>query len=222
MTDIRISFFTGDYKYRQLEANRANIDLYVEYHFNYYSRITNYTLTKVPSDPKSLSLAFARQHGQLVHQYMGIPLYDKESSPADAGILVCKKNSQDAYNFSLISAPAVLPQPLFLSNDAHVAIAITEQGTDLLAAILVETLRTVLPNGGHVGFSVGHKYQRSAPADRGSAAVCYPEFTEADIADTVLNKAAMSLRAELPVVLHTLHVPQTQTHGQVKSEQAAA
>lgn len=198
-----VTFFSGDYRARQLMANGAQVDVYVEYHFNHFSRSAAYSLAKVPPSPHALAIELGTTHSKLMEEYLGVEAYinakDKESPP---GILKMKKSSRDMFNCSLLNSPALILEPLFLSNPEHVALVVTEKGQDVLSAILTKTLRTVLPNearDAHIGFSVGHKYQKESPLDRGYLAVDRPDITEADLSEVILLKAALMLRYDLDV-----------------------
>lgn len=196
----RITFFTGDSKARQYEANALDVDFYVEYHFNHYARTSSYTLVRVPVPPKQKSLAFAKMHANLVHQVFDIPLYDKVMDDPELnmagnhkGVLFCKRGSRDANSFMMADAPSVLIEPMFLSNPEHVDILLNADGQRKLAHILAHSIRETFPERAHIGFSVGHKYQRGLPMDRGCCAVNHPEFTEADFADNIMREAAFML-----------------------------
>lgn len=188
------TFFTGDYKWRQTRANNSNLDIYIEYHFNYYSNTTNYTLCKIANDTDTTSLKFAQTHAKLASDKFNVPVYSKEEdSEAMDGVILCKRSGRNYFNISLIKAPAVILEPLFLSNPTHVNMILKQDGLQKLATVLVDSIVDTFPSGANVGFSVGHKYQRSNPMDRGALAVSSIEYTEADLSDTVLTLAKVAL-----------------------------
>lgn len=200
MTDFKVSFFTGDYKWRQLFANESRIDLYVEHHFNFYSKQTNYTLVKVAQNCKTEAFDFGKLYNSKVSSRLGVPLYD--SCRSDGGILRLKANSRDVFNLSLVTAPAVIVEPLFLSNNDHVDLLLNKGGVQTLADILTDSLREFFEDreSVHIGFSVGHKYQRTSPSDRGSVCLGKSEMTEADLSDTILTITKTQLENNLPTI----------------------
>ena len=62
-----------------------------------------------------------------------------------------------------------------------------------MARILVESIQRFFPDGGLIAFSVGHKYKKSSPNDRGADLA--GGGSEADYAEKVLKKAAVMLEA---------------------------
>ncbi|MBI3541974.1 MAG: N-acetylmuramoyl-L-alanine amidase, partial [Deltaproteobacteria bacterium] len=99
-------------------------------------------------------------------------------------------------NLRLTKMPAILLEPLFASNPQHAELIRSESGQLRLARILCESIHRFFPGGGLIGFSVGHKYKTSSPADRGAA--LNGGGTEADYAELVLSKAS-SLINELAI-----------------------
>jgi len=195
-----VLFVTGDYKHRQVFANGLRLDLYIEYHFNYYSGATNYTLCKINKSNKQLAKDFARLHAKNVSEHFDIPLYHIDDNPdAQNGVVVSSRPGRNNYNISLLSAPAVILEPMFLSNPDHLRILFQEGGIEDLANILTSSIREVLPDSSRIGFSVGHKYQRANPMDRGAAAYSKSEFTEADLSEKVLLISYMQLKHDIPV-----------------------
>ena len=191
---------TGDYKWRQLHTNAHHFDIYVEYHFNYYSRSTDYTLCKLTRTYLPLSLEFAKQHAEAVHKEFNVPLYDLGDEDTVAkGVLICKKTGRENFNLSLLECPALIIEPLFLSNPDHVFLLTTSNGVMRLANILTNTIRSIFPDGGRIAFSVGHKYQRSNPMDRGALAVGRSELSEADLSDKIMTISQMQLQHNLEI-----------------------
>jgi hypothetical protein len=89
--------------------------------------------------------------------------------------------------------PAILVEPLFCNNPQHCKWICSEEGQNRLARILGESIQRFFPNGGLVGFSVGHKYKTSQPNDLGAAV--HSGGWEADFAEKVLLKAAKLMQA---------------------------
>lgn len=202
----QVSMLTGDYRNRQMAASAAGADLYVEYHFNHYSRSSNYTLAKASPHISPLGLKFAQTHVALIHEMLGIPLYTggTDRPASSAGVVLTKRTSRDNNQFTMLGkTPGVLLEPLFLSNPTHVEL-IDQYSTEGLAAILVTAVKLAFPTGANIAFSVGHKYVRSNPMDRGYPVPGRPEITEADLSDQVLRSAAFALTRDLPVDLLTL------------------
>jgi len=83
--------------------------------------------------------------------------------------------------------PAILLEPMFVSNPQHAEWVRSTAGQDKLARILADSIIEAFPDGSRIGFSVGHKYKTSRPRDRGAAV--YGGGTEADYAEIVMGKA---------------------------------
>lgn len=179
---MKIIQFTGDYSWRQENANESKLDLYIEYHFNFYSKTADYTLCKINNDSVK---DFAIAHSQKVSETFNVPVYNRNSTN-----YIWLSSADKSTNQLLV--PCVLIEPLFLSNPTHVQYLING-GVEKLANILVETLNEFYNEESIIGFSVGHKYQRSNPMERGSIAYGHPELTEADLADTILTIAKYKL-----------------------------
>lgn len=100
-------------------------------------------------------------------------------------------------NLKLTDMPAILVEPLFANNPVHAEWILSDAGRERLARILADSIQRCFPNGGLIGFSVGHKYKSSNPDDRGAAV--YGGGTGADCAEAVLQKAALLLQ-DMPAV----------------------
>jgi hypothetical protein len=198
MTDFKILFFTGDYKWRQLAANEASLDLYVEHHFNFFTKQTNYAVVKLHQTSGTRTSKFGNMYLEAVNRRLGVSIYDSPRS--DGGLLRLKNNSRDVFNLALLNCPAVIVEPLFLSNHQHVELLTNQGGVQLLANILTDTIREFFcdVDEARIGFSVGHKYQRSAPMDRGAVCSGKSELTEADLSDTILTLSGTLLSNNIP------------------------
>jgi hypothetical protein len=109
----------------------------------------------------------------------------------DHGIKVGGYDGRGDDNLRHTDMPAILLEPLFVSNPAHAAIVRSEDGQMRMAQVLVDSIKKFFPTGGLIAFSVGHKYKTSNPADRGAAVV--GGGSEAEFAEKVLLKAETML-----------------------------
>ena len=172
----------GDYLARQLKANRENCILYVEQHLNALknddpaTQRDNPALVIVGGNASQTSKNFASWYIKAVSAELDVPI---------AGVSVGPKRG-DA-NLRYTSMPAVLLEPLFVSDPTQSTIIKSGSGQERLARVLVEGIRRFFPDGGKVAFSVGHKYRDSKPLDRG--ALVYGGGVEADFAEAILKKA---------------------------------
>jgi len=182
MGKYSVQFFMGDYPYRQMLANEAGVDVYIEQHFNSGPKEADYCMAVVAHNASEKSIEIAETYADFVSNRFKIPKF--KGNPE--GVKKCKFRERGDFNLRFTKMPAVLLEPLFVSNAEHVKILIDKQGYYDLAEILVDTIRKHFPNGAKVGFSVGHKYKRKSPLDRGAPVRGYPEFFEADIAEWVL------------------------------------
>ena len=175
-----------DYRERQRRANRDGAVCYVEHHFNSCSSPhPDYTVVVVGSNASEQSKRWGRLYALLVASEFGTPV------GGDNGIVVGGYSGRGNANIFYTRMPAILVEPLFASNPYHAEIIRSEDGQDRLARILVDSIKMEFPDGGLVAFSVGHKYKKSLPFDRGAS--LYGGGTEADYAEKVLLKAKRML-----------------------------
>jgi hypothetical protein len=177
-----VRFYKGDYGARQQAANEDGCIAYVEHHFNATAGGGgNYACVVVGSNASNTSKNWGRWYARAVADSFGIQL------GGDRGVLVGGFNGRGDGNVKFTKMPAILVEPLFASNPDHAAWIRSATGQDRLAQILADSIRRCFPDGGRVGFSVGHKYKTSNPDDRGAAV--YGGGTEAEYAEIVLRKA---------------------------------
>jgi len=183
-----VKFYKGNYRDRQSAANADRAICYVEHHFNSCGfPEVEYTVVVVGSNASRTSREWGRWYAHAVSKEFGTTL------GGDDGIKVGGYSGRGNANICHTRMPAILVEPLFASNPDHAAIIRSDEGQERLARVLVESIRTFFPAaaGGLVAFSVGHKYKRSKPNDRGAR--LHGGGTEADYAEKVLIKAAAVL-----------------------------
>lgn len=184
----QVKLYKGDYYARQAAANEDQCKLYVEQHFNSSSsQSANYSVVVTGYNASQTSKNWGRWYARAVSQEFDIPV------GGDNGLLVGGYNGRGDYNLRFTNMPAILLEPFFVSNPQTAELIKTDAAQYRLASILTESIQRFLPNGGLVGFSVGHKYKTSSPDDRGAAV--FGGGTEADIAEAVLLKAQQQLEA---------------------------
>ena len=182
-----IKFYRGDYRTRQVEANRDKAVCYVEHHFNSSSDPSAaYALVVTGSNSSRTSREWGRWYAHRVAMEFGSRL------GGDDGIKVGGYQGRGDSNLRYTKMPAILLEPLFASNPRQAALIRSDWGRMQLANILVESIREFFPSGGLVAFSVGHKYKTTNPHDLG--APVYGGGMEADFAELVLIKAADLLK----------------------------
>ncbi len=180
-----VKFYKGDYRTRQKKANNDRCKAYVEHHFNSSSSPSaQYTCVIVGSNASQTSKNWGKWYANAVANEFGVPLYKE-------GIVVGGFNGRGDANVRHTNMPAILVEPLFASNPQHADWIRSEEGQARLARILTESIQRFFPDGGIIGFSVGHKYKESKPNDRGASVYC--GGTEADFAEAVLKKAKIML-----------------------------
>jgi len=183
----QIQFVKGDYSYRQYLANLQKCDSYVEHHFNSSKKKqAKYCLGFVGSNASQKSQDLAAYYAQKIHETFGVPKGGRN------GVMQAHKGGRGDGNLVHTDMCAILLEPLFGSNPQHAKIIKSEQGQEQLAKALVDTIVHFFPKGAKIAFSVGHKYKKSKPFDRG--AKLWGGGYEADYAELVLNKAADMLR----------------------------
>ena len=178
----QVKFYKGDYRKRQIKANKDKCILYIEHHFNSSPDPNpNYCVTIVGRNASKKSKAFGIAYCKYLSALLDIPI------GGGNGIMIGGYSGKGDYNLKFTNMPAVLLEPLFVSNPKQAQLAKSENGQVLLAQVLADNIKEFFPDGGLIGFSVGHKYKDRYPDDRG--ANVYGGGTEADYAEQVLLKA---------------------------------
>ncbi|PIY18554.1 hypothetical protein CO110_07190 [Candidatus Desantisbacteria bacterium CG_4_9_14_3_um_filter_40_11] len=183
----KVKFYKGEYRERQKQANDDKCVAYVEQHFNSAGAGANYTVVITGSNASSTSMNWGQWYAGAVSREFNLPL------GGDKGVMKGGYDGRGDGNIKYTNMPAILLEPLFVSNPQSAALIRTEQGQMRLAHILCESVQRFFQNGGLIGFSVGHKYKISRPNDRGADVV--GGGSEADYAETVLLKAKALLEA---------------------------
>lgn len=182
-----VKFYQGEYLERQLAANKDKAVAYIEHHFNSAGPTANYALVVVGSNASQTSVNWGSWYAKAVAEQFGTQVYGPD------GVARGGLDGRGDSNVKHTKMPAVLLEPLFVSNPQQADIVRSASGQAALARILAESIRRFFPQGGLVAFSVGHKYKTSRPEDRGAPLA--GGGTEADCAEKVLQLAA-SLLAE--------------------------
>jgi hypothetical protein len=182
----KVRFYEGDYLKRQQKANEDDCVCYVEQHFNWSSSPSaNYAVVVTGYNASQTSKNWGRWYANAVAREFDIPI------SGDRGILVGGFNGWGDFNLRFTEMPAILLEPLFCSNPQQAEWIRSDEMQNRLARVLGESIQRFFPGGGLVAFSVGHKYKKSHPNDRG--AKVYGGGVEADYAEEVLKKAKIML-----------------------------
>ena len=196
-----VKFYKGEYLERQLAANADKAVAYVEHHFNSAGATANYALVVVGSNASQTSVNWGSWYAKAVAQQFGSRVY-QEDGVSRGGL-----DGRGDGNVKHTAMPAVLLEPLFVSNPQQADIVRSTSGQAALARILAESIRRFFPQGGLIAFSVGHKYKTSRPNDRGAALA--GGGAEADYAEKVLEQAAaLLIEAQAQPQPRTLRVMQ--------------
>lgn len=178
----RCKFYKGDYRERQEQANLDRCAAYVEHHFNSSgSPAAGYALVVTGANASQTSRNWGRWYAQAVAREFNVGV------GGDQGILVGGFEGRGDFNLRFTDMPAILLEPLFASNPRQAEWIRSDEGQARLALVLCDSIRRFFQAGGLIGFSVGHKYKRSAPNDRGAALA--GGGWEADYAEQVLLRA---------------------------------
>jgi hypothetical protein len=211
MSKYTFKFYEGDYPSRQAQANSDGAICYVEHHFNskvYDDASTgkdNPILTIVAHNASGTSKDWAARYSAIVQT--GLRLRHKLEFPLfrgeTPGVLQRAHRERGDYNLRFTDMPAILVEPMWVSDEATTQLLQAASTHETLAAALADSIVESFPNGGHVAGSIGHKGKTSAKYDRG-APFAYAEdlkknfpgaiLTEADAAEAVLNITASMLR----------------------------
>jgi hypothetical protein len=182
---FKVKFYEGEYLDRQLAANKDKAVAYVEHHFNSAGPTANYALVVVGSNASQTSVNWGSWYAKAVAEQFQSKVF-REDGVSRGGL-----DGRGDGNVKHTTMPAVLLEPLFVSNPQQADIVRSASGQAALARILAESIRRFFPKGGLIAFSVGHKYKTSRPNDRGAALA--GGGVEADYAEKVLQQAAALL-----------------------------
>lgn len=188
MAKYTVKFYRGDYYERQMAANKDKAVVYVEQHFNSATPTADYSCVVVANNASRTSREFGQLYARRVSEEFGCTVGGVN------GIFLGGFNGRGNANLVHTSMPAVLLEPLFVSNPKRAEQVRSVEGRQTLAEIIAECVRHFFPGGGLVAFSVGHKYKKTNPNDRGAAV--HGGGTEADYAEMVLDRAKELLEAE--------------------------
>lgn len=180
-------FYTGNYDERQRAANADKAICYVEQHFNSGTEKSTGSEVVVATNASQTSKDWGTLYAKSIAEEFQIPLRRKPT-----GLLIGGYKGRGNFNLRFTHMPAILLEPLFVSNPDEAAIVKVEEGRQRLAKVLVDTIKTTFPQGGLVAFSIGHIGKRSNPRDRG-AAVHGSNLFEGDYAHMVLQIAEQML-----------------------------
>lgn len=183
--EVRI--FAGDYAERQAAANAWGADVYLEQHFNAKlndaeTDLDNSALCVVASNAGTKSRQLGASYAAAAAKAFGI---------RDSGVLVAPFGRSGDGNLRLTKMPAVILEPLFVSDLSQAEIASSPEGQRQIAELAVDLVRQHFPDGAKVALSHGHRGQRSkqdpgAPAANGR--------WEGDLAVAVVAEIAQLFR----------------------------
>ncbi len=189
----RVKFYEGTYRERQTKANADGAVLFVAHHLNSAHPQANYVLCNVASNASDRSKAIAAYYVRQVAAAFGLPHWGSD------GVCVGGMGGRGDSQLRLARCPAILPEPLFVSNPESAAIVRTEHGRQALAECLADTIRHYVPVGWLIAFSVGHAGNPANPGDRGAVVFAKPNeapMSEADAVEDILMRAKDLLEAD--------------------------
>jgi N-acetylmuramoyl-L-alanine amidase len=118
-----VRFYQGDYRERQRRANADQAKAYVEHHFNSSTSPTaSYAVVITGSNASQTSRDWGRWYAQAIGREFGVEV------GGDQGIKVGGYDGRGDDNLRHTNMPAILLEPLFVSNPAHAAIVRSEDG----------------------------------------------------------------------------------------------
>lgn len=185
-----VSFYTGNYRWRQALANKANCAAYVEQHFNASeSRRDGYTMVLVSYKSSKKVRKWAKWYVKNIAKTFSVRQY------RGRGILVGGYDGRGNGNLKYLKMPAVLLESLFATNPRHAKWIKNEAEQLQLAFILFKSIRKFFPQGGRICFSVGHKYKFYPSHDQG--AHVYGGGRESEYAEIILKQAQSLIEYKL-------------------------
>lgn len=177
-----VRYYEGKYRDRQNQANEDKCIAYIEHHLNSCDdQSAGYACVVVGKNASDKSKEWGKWYAQAVADEFSI------KCGGTGGILVGGYEGRGNNNIYFTKMPAILVEPLFVSNPAHVEWIKSEDGQSRLANVLFKSIKHFFPDGGLVGFSIGHKGNK--PGDRGAKVYGDNTMCEADYAELVLQRA---------------------------------
>lgn len=193
MPEFKVLRLRGNKYDKQEAANKAGADLYYEQHFNSApepggSKAT-YSAIVTSTNASDESLKWA---SDLVNRWVkrfGTKLHDWSQGNArvPAGILFGGYRGRGNSNLKNTNMPAILGEPMFVSNPRQADFILTPAGKLAIAEELVASIRMMLPDGGIVALSEGHIHNPGRPRDRGAGVKGHPYTSEGEQAEMVLD-----------------------------------
>jgi hypothetical protein len=189
-----VKFFDGDYPERQRKANDWGADVYVCHHFNAIendnpeTQQENATLVIVGSNASQRSIEFGKNYCLQVSTLF---------KTRNTGVIKRRRGERGDVCLRFTKMPAILVEPLFVSDVKQAGIAASEGGQRELGRLLADSIRDCFPDDEgrtvKIALSIGHKGKTSRPFDRGAAVVGHPGDSEAELSEKVLRHAARYL-----------------------------
>ncbi|HCR12059.1 MAG TPA: glucosaminidase domain-containing protein [Solidesulfovibrio sp.] len=188
----KVRFYSGDYLVRQKAANADKCICYVEHHFNSAGPTANYALVVVAKNASLTTINWGMRYAKAVASLLGTAVF----APASPwpGVAIGGIDGRGNGNLLYAEMPAILLEPLFVSNPKQAAQLKQATWQEALAKILADSICEFFPDGGLVAFSIGHKGKTSNPTDCGAAV--HGGGYECEYAELVLKKAATLLERE--------------------------
>lgn len=181
----QVKFYKGDYSIRQQTANHDKAICYYEQHFNSHLKTSSSGIEILIADNASdTTRRWAEILAEKFYEVLGTRLRHGN------GILEVKRGSRGYWNLARTNMPAVLAEPLFVSNPDEVKIL--KENINELGLAISTSIKEIFTEGGLVAFSVGHKYKTSSPNDRGAKVIGENRY-EADYAEELLLAAERQL-----------------------------
>jgi hypothetical protein len=189
------------YYERQMLANTVGAALYVEFHFNAknYDKPgsdDNPAMVLVADNASERSRQIARDMAEGFSLAFDIP---------NRSVLERVKHQRGWANLVHTNMPAVLVEPLYVSDPDQARLAMSEEGQSRIANIIASVINDYIPEGSLIALNCGHKFKPYAPFDRGapiSKEVENPDsLAEADLAEMVMHKVdALLTGGEKPML----------------------
>ena len=188
-----------DYRARQLYANAKGAICFIEGHHNanMYSvdingdGVADVDAPGVADNPTSVLVCDnASAKSMDMGTYFAAECAKAFKIP-NRGLVVRKPGERGYYNLYYTNMPAVLLEPLYVSDAEVAVIAQSEHARDTIAQLIANMVRKYFPNGGVVAFSVGHLFKLSSKWDRGAPVVgTGGKVAEGDLVLEYMRKAA--------------------------------
>lgn len=174
----KVKFYSGYYSNRQKAANNDKAICYYEQHLNSAGADAVGIEVLICNNASTTSIKWAVALANNYYSVLQTRLRHGN------GVVELDKKNRGYGNLVSTTMPAILGEPLFVSNPNEVALLVSDKMLGKLGKAVADSIIHMFPDGGLVALSIGHKGKPKS-ADMGADVVGQSKM-EADYAEDIL------------------------------------